>query len=469
MTEMEEGTSTPPQKSEGKDASGPSRKRSHSELHHDHDHTRSSFSSLLKTRRISPSGSPPHSSLQDEDKDKDKDSSKDTDKDKDSTGDKDLNDTKVRAPSNSSSSSSGSHDYDHSGSAHDRAVSLDREASSEQGEDAQGGTEEGTEVHHVETNSLQVMDNVKSFQAIEQTCSSFSSSSSSSCFASATSYSSSPSWPSHLHGASTGDGEGGVHPHVLSAHRGMGPTPEEREEEEWRAYVKAQGWEEWVKEQERIRCLEAEQVQKQNDESQRRARQELQKRVEAWAHAFPDPSLEGTSPTTPEQKQELIERARMEYEEGWRKLEDELVPVTMDTIPWLPLVPATSGSGSSSLSSPSSSSSSPSSSPPSSSPSSPSGSTTPTVRVGTTPASGLSLLEFLFHGTSPEEKDVRRNLLKKELDKFQPGNFIQRFGPRLKEQNEVAAGEGKEPCQSEDIIVMATKVAKALEGIMEQL
>ncbi|KAF9180447.1 hypothetical protein BGZ50_006194, partial [Haplosporangium sp. Z 11] len=346
---MEKGTSTLPLKFKGKDALGPSRKRRHSELHHDHDHNRdhdhtrsSSSSSLQKTRRISPSGSPPHSSLQGEDEDKDKDSSKDTDKD--SASDKDLNDTKVRASSISSSSSSGSHDYDHSGSAHDQTVSLDREASSEQGEGAHDGAEEGTDVHHVETNSLQVMDNVKSFQAIEQPCSSFSSSSSSSCFASATSYSSSPSWPFHSRGASTGDLGGGVHPHILPVHKGMGLTPEEREEEEWRAYVKAQGWEEWVKEQERIRCLEAEQIQKQNDEIQRRARQELQKRVEAWARAFLDPSLEDTSLTTPEQKQELVEKARMEYEEGWRKLENELMPVTMDTIPWLPLEPPASGS-----------------------------------------------------------------------------------------------------------------------------
>ncbi|KAF8929164.1 hypothetical protein BGZ58_009124 [Dissophora ornata] len=215
--------------------------------------------------------------------------------------------------------------------------------------------------------------------------------------------------------------------------RGMGRSRQEREEKEW-AF--------WVQEQERIKYLDAKEEQKRKDERQRQRRQERKERERLAAEA--DGKVKGgaefqgmeDTPANRLRKRALVGKARQAYEEGWRVLiEDGKRPLSMDTIPWLPLS-ATSESDPS----------------------------------ATAAFAGVSLFEFLFFGTTADQLDVRKQVLRREQLKFHPDKFKQRFGARLPVQQDTDDGAGTGTTgEREQILAMVDRVARALNEIGETI
>ncbi|CAO3565464.1 unnamed protein product [Mortierella alpina] len=216
--------------------------------------------------------------------------------------------------------------------------------------------------------------------------------------------------------------------------RGMGRSTQDRE---------AQEWAEWVQEKERSRYREAKEEQRRKDErrSQRRQERKERERLEAEEEAAAnagigshqaDP-LERDSPANRLRKRVLVDTARREYESSWKILIEDAKLVSMDTIAWPPLGTTSTAA---SLSSSSSSSR----------------------------ADGLSLFEFLFFGTDAAERDLRRQILRREQLKFHPDKFKQRFGARLPQPlEEVALMTG----EREMILERVDRVAQALNEIGE--
>ncbi|KAF9028748.1 hypothetical protein BGZ52_007737 [Haplosporangium bisporale] len=163
------------------------------------------------------------------------------------------------------------------------------------------------------------------------------------------------------------------------------------------AQKEEQEWAEWVQDQERIKYRQERDKQREKDE---RARQRRQERIDSErGDATNKVSMDSAINVL--RKKTLVDKARMEYDEGWVALMDRKVPVSENTIPWPPSTTA-SGSG------------------------------TPTTTTSTTAQSmDVSLYEFLFLGTPAEKTDIRRQLLRREQLKFHPDKFKQRFGTRL--------------------------------------
>ncbi|KAF9107267.1 hypothetical protein BGX29_006786 [Mortierella sp. GBA35] len=229
--------------------------------------------------------------------------------------------------------------------------------------------------------------------------------------------------------------------------KGMGRSRSQRE---------AQEWEEWVEEQERIKYKDARREQKRKDEERSRRRQErrererLEEETEAAARAgIGSHQTIEDSPANRLRKRALVDQARRVYEQGWRALifvEDcqgtttttQTLPLpllTMDTIPWPPL------SGTSESSADGSS------------------------------AGSLSLFDFLFFGTTADQMDVRKQLLRREQLKFHPDKFKQRFGMRLPQAtattSAAGAAVGTVPGERERILEQVEKVARALNELGE--
>ncbi|KAF9391083.1 hypothetical protein CPB97_007555 [Podila verticillata] len=163
------------------------------------------------------------------------------------------------------------------------------------------------------------------------------------------------------------------------------------------AQKEEQEWAEWVQDQERIKYRQERDKQREKDERARQRRQERKDRERGDATS----KVSMDSAMNVLRKKTLVDKARMEYDEGWVALMDRKVPVSEDTIPWPPSTTA-SGSG------------------------------TPTITTSTTTQSmEVSLYEFLFLGTPAEKTDIRRQLLRREQLKFHPDKFKQRFGTRL--------------------------------------
>ncbi|KAG0203576.1 hypothetical protein BGX33_009041 [Mortierella sp. NVP41] len=229
--------------------------------------------------------------------------------------------------------------------------------------------------------------------------------------------------------------------------KGMGRSRSQRE---------AQEWEEWVEEQERIKYKDARREQKRKDEERSRRRQErrererLEEETEAAARVgIGSHQTIEDSPANRLRKRALVDQARRVYEQGWRALifvEDcqgtttttQTLPLpllTMDTIPWPPL------SGTSESSADGSS------------------------------AGSLSLFDFLFFGTTADQMDVRKQLLRREQLKFHPDKFKQRFGVRLPQAtattSAAGAAVGTVPGERERILEQVEKVARALNELGE--
>ncbi|KAG0296917.1 hypothetical protein BGZ98_000769 [Dissophora globulifera] len=206
--------------------------------------------------------------------------------------------------------------------------------------------------------------------------------------------------------------------------RGMGRSRKEKEEKEWA---------DWVTEQERIRYLEAKEEQKRKDERQRQKRQERRERERLEQQ---ERQRDHDSPTNRLRKRTLVDKARQEYEQGWKMLiaEGDERPLSMDTIPWLPLDMTTESTS--------------------------------------LPTSRLSLFDFLFFGTTADQKDVRRQLLRREQLKFHPDKFKQRFGARLAalDDETVTAGDARTRTgEREQILESVDRVARALNQVGEML
>jgi hypothetical protein len=203
-----------------------------------------------------------------------------------------------------------------------------------------------------------------------------------------------------------------------------------------RAEKEAQEWEDWVQEQERTRYQQAKKDQKQKDERSSQRRQERKERERLEREANKDV---GDTPANQLWKQKSVEAARRAYEHGWQMLtlqrqqKASESPLSMDMIPWPPLG-ATSESTTLPSSAPSSSS-----------------------------TSELSLFDFLFHGTTTDQLDVRKRLLRREQLRFHPDKFKQRFGARMPTER---TSNGDE---RERILAMVEKVARAFNEIGEAL
>lgn len=164
------------------------------------------------------------------------------------------------------------------------------------------------------------------------------------------------------------------------------------------AQKEEQEWAEWVQDQERIKYRQERDRQREKDERARQRRQERKDREKEDTTS----KVSMDSAINVLRKKTLVDKARMEYDEGWVALMDRKVPLSEDTIPW---PPSTTSSGSSTP--------------------------TTTTTSTTTQSMELSLYEFLFLGTPAEKTDIRRQLLRREQLKFHPDKFKQRFGTRL--------------------------------------
>lgn len=216
--------------------------------------------------------------------------------------------------------------------------------------------------------------------------------------------------------------------------RGMGRSTQEREAREWA---------EWVQEEERNSYREAKEEQRWRDERRRQRRQERKERERLEAEAAAAASagigshqedpLESDSPANRLRKRALVDSARREYESRWKILTEDTKLVSMDAIAWPPLgvTPTTASLSSSSLR-----------------------------------TDGLSLFEFLFFGTTAEERDLRKQILRREQLKFHPDKFKQRFGarlPQLVEETSLITGE------RDMILEKVDRVAQALNEIGEMI
>ncbi|GJJ75196.1 hypothetical protein EMPS_07554 [Entomortierella parvispora] len=215
--------------------------------------------------------------------------------------------------------------------------------------------------------------------------------------------------------------------------KGMGRTQTQKADQEW---------EEWVQEQERLKHLKEKEESRCKEDAKREKRRAKKLAEEAEKKMM---AQEEESPANTLRKKALVEKTKEEYERKWRLLllldesdikdnNTESVTKTFlswDSIPWPPLQ--------STLEEP----------------------------PGTLPlsGSGLSLFDFLFFGTSADQADVRKQLLRREQLKFHPDKFRQRFGARLPraEDGPDAAGE------KDRILEMVDRVARALNEVSELL
>ncbi|KAF9134478.1 hypothetical protein BGW39_006938 [Mortierella sp. 14UC] len=244
--------------------------------------------------------------------------------------------------------------------------------------------------------------------------------------------------------------------------KGMGRTPAQKEFLEWT---------EWVEEQEQRKYKDARMEQKRRDEERSRRRQERRERErldeETEANARTGIGSHQTTDDTPAsrlRKRALVDQARGVYEEGWKALlvEDSqdtsatttattiphLSLLSMDNIPWPPLH-----------------------------------GTLESTDVSDVQAAGsvLSLFDFLFFGTTADQTDVRKQLLRREQLRFHPDKFKQRFGARLppsstsdgatsslpSSSSSSAAAVGAVPGERERILEQVDKVARALNELGE--
>ncbi|KAF9906187.1 hypothetical protein EC991_000899 [Linnemannia zychae] len=241
--------------------------------------------------------------------------------------------------------------------------------------------------------------------------------------------------------------------------KGMGRSAAQKEFMEWA---------EWVEEQEQRKYKDARIEQKRRDEERSRRRQERRERErldeETEANARTGIKSHQSIDDTPAnrlRKRALVDQARRVYEEGWRALlvEDsqDITTVSATTIPRMSLLsmgnipwPPLHGSSES-------------------------------LEVSDTPAadSVLSLFDFLFFGTTADQADVRKQLLRREQLKFHPDKFKQRFGARLpppqalndtsssSSSSSSAAAVGIVPGERERILEHVDKVARALNELGE--
>ncbi|KAG0351199.1 hypothetical protein BGZ54_003381 [Gamsiella multidivaricata] len=143
----------------------------------------------------------------------------------------------------------------------------------------------------------------------------------------------------------------------------------------------------------------------------------------------------------PVKKQAMVERARATYEQGRRMLmegDQAKAMLKMETIPWPPL------RGTSEF-----------------------GPQTSKAAIEFDARTGISLFDFLFAGTTKEQPDVRRQLLRREQLKFHPDKFQQRFGARLSAEDDGDALAGKKATAGKrgTILEMVGRVARALNEI----
>ena len=231
--------------------------------------------------------------------------------------------------------------------------------------------------------------------------------------------------------------------------KGMGRSQTQKE---------AQEWVDWVKEQERIKYKDARREQKRKDEERSRRRQErrerehLEQETEASARAgIGSHQREDDTPANQLRKRVLVHHARTVYEQGWRALlavEDggqgatttALPLLSMKNVPWPPLY----------------------------------GTSESLDDVSDATTLKVSLFDFLFFGTTADQTDVRKQLLRREQLKFHPDKFKQRFGARLPPPSSVessssssAATVGIVPGERERILEQVDKVARALNELGE--
>ncbi|KAF9538750.1 hypothetical protein EC957_006234 [Mortierella hygrophila] len=224
--------------------------------------------------------------------------------------------------------------------------------------------------------------------------------------------------------------------------KGMGRNQVQKETQEWV---------EWVEEQERIKYKEARKEQKRKDEERSRRRQERRERegldqeTEASARAgIGSHQSEDDTPANQLRKRALVHHNRTVYEQGWNALlsvEDDgqgakttaLPLLSMKGIPWPPLY----------------------------------GTSESPDDVSDTTTSKVSLFDFLFFGTTADQTDVRKQLLRREQLKFHPDKFKQRFGVRLPPSSSSAATVGIVPGERERILEQVDKVARALNELGE--
>ncbi|KAF9149838.1 hypothetical protein BG015_008350 [Linnemannia schmuckeri] len=231
--------------------------------------------------------------------------------------------------------------------------------------------------------------------------------------------------------------------------KGMGRSQTQKE---------AQEWLEWVEEQERSKYKDARREQKQKDEERSRRRQErrekerLDQETEASARAgIGSHQREDDTPANQLRKRALVHQARKVYEQGWRALlsvEDSgqgatttaLPPLSMENVPWPPLY-----------------------------------GTSESLDDVSDTTSKVSLFDFLFFGTTADQTDVRKQLLRREQLKFHPDKFKQRFGARLPPASTEsfdmstlsAVTVGMIPGERERILEQVDKVARALNELGE--
>lgn len=235
--------------------------------------------------------------------------------------------------------------------------------------------------------------------------------------------------------------------------KGMGRSQAQKE---------AQEWADWVEEQERIKYKDARREQKRKDEERSRRRQERRERerldqeTEASARAgIGSHQREDDTPANQLRKRALVHDARMVYEQGWRALlsvegggqgatTTTLPLLSMENVPWPPLY----------------------------------GTSETIDDVSDTTTLKVSLFDFLFFGTTADQTDVRKQLLRREQLKFHPDKFKQRFGARLPPPSSVklspmssssssAAIVGIVPGERERILDQVDKVARALNELGE--
>ncbi|KAG0056297.1 hypothetical protein BGZ83_005664 [Gryganskiella cystojenkinii] len=202
-----------------------------------------------------------------------------------------------------------------------------------------------------------------------------------------------------------------------------------------------QEWEEWVQEQERLKYLKEKESTRHKEEAKRekrRARKQVEEE-ERKAKAQQD-----DSPANRLRKRAIVERVREEYQYKWKLLlstEEEKADVkdvmnttlSWDAIPWPPLQSTLEAN--------------------------------PSIASGSVSSAELSLFDFLFFGTSSDQQDVRKQLLRREQLKFHPDKFRQRFGTRLPKPEDGTEATG----ERDRILEMVDRVARALNEVSELL
>ncbi|KAF9436571.1 hypothetical protein BGZ76_003585 [Entomortierella beljakovae] len=255
--------------------------------------------------------------------------------------------------------------------------------------------------------------------------------------------------------------------------QGMGRSHQDKKDKEWQ---------EWVQDQEQVRYQKAKEEQKRKDEkkSQRRREQKERERLEAEMKGESQFLMDDVNNDTPANKlrrKVLVEKARLTYENGWGKLiesnniinnggnnvgnnnkddnngkdTNQQRYLSMKDIP-LPPLNKTQEMISNEM---------------------------------TTSQSSISLFEFLFHGTTAEQLETRKQLLRREQLRFHPDKFKQRFGSRLPPEkssdndddnnnnnnnsNSNSHNSSEGSGEREKILEMVDRVARALNEMNEAL